>query len=614
MGRLSRAFRADSCQSSAIQQAAGVHESHGERDAHRLFRRFGLVLNVPISKFSLESGDGSKPTDVPFLKISDFFRTLLSKHAKLLFGGFDAGQEAQELCEMFWTRYELHHPEHIIFQEVPQQQRRFVLPLLWHGDKGRGHGKNPVFVCSFESPFGLPHGIRASGARHMRTQTKQQHGGRLGWSCAKRALDSGDTAGDEDACSIKRRKLDNGKFFEAMQHNSRGHTMLTRFLVTALPAKVMKASPEVFTKLYEEVCKDLQHLWASGVEVESVKYRACLIGIKGDYEYLMECGNFKRHHGRVGSVRENAMCPFCMAGSPNVPFENFSESPEWLATENTVEPWEEEPPWVRCPYSLLRQADMFKCDVFHTLKYGFCRDLAASLLIFLGFLGYFDLGGDLAESRSVEARLERAFNMFSLFCLSEGRNTTLKRFSKQNLHRQTSASFPWLGGKGSDTVLVMMFLDFFVGLCQADPKQASHNQLLCGMRQTLRGALDFLGTMHSHDIYLPTSCASFFLKSGYRLLRGYSFLARKALEHDLKLFDIRPKLHMFHHILCRVSRQVRANHAWVLSPAIHNNEANEDFIGRVSRLSRRVSPRLVSDRVLRRYLIGARLAFRRAGV
>ena len=48
--------------------------------------------------------------------------------------------------------------------------------------------------------------------------------------------------------------------------------------------------------------------------------------------------------------------------------------------------------------------------------------------------------------------------------------------------------------------------------------------------------------------------------------------------------------------------------------AVYNCEANEDFIGRISRLSRRVSPRKTTLRTIERYLVGCKLAFKRAGV
>lgn len=92
--------------------------------------------------------------------------------------------------------------------------------------------------------------------------------------------------------------------------------------------------------------------------------------------------------------------------------------------------------------------------------------------------------------------------------------------------------------------------------------------------------------------------------TGMHFLRCYSKLASKALELERPLFVYKPKIHYFHHILidlqCVLQRGGKP-----LNPLAYSCAMAEDFIGRASLLSRRVSPVTTQWRVLQRYLAGA---------
>ena len=603
--------------------AAKVSDSHGERDCLRIFRRYGLYFHVPISSLHVQSPgeeSGVGPADIPYLKISDFFKVLLKKHARLLFGGIPQGEDSKELLRIFWSRYKDYHPEHVIYRCCSEGERQMILPICLHGDKGRGYQKSPVYCYSWEPVFGLPEAVRNAGSkadriRQNRRAAKQCHGGNLNATCSKRAREFSafnEPSICEDTCSIKRRKLENFKFHEALQPNFRGCSLLSHFLIGAVPSKVFKANPLIIPALQEAITKDLQFLFKEGVTVNGTTFRACLIGSKGDFEEHYEAGNFVRYHGNVGTRNSNRMCPFCHAGDSAHPFEDVGSNAAWLQTVFETPPWETEPALAQAPFTDAKPASLFKVDMFHTLKYGFCRDLVGSLLLYLARLTYFD--GDENESKAVDERLSRAFSWFSMWQLAFSKNSTLKRFSKSNLHCKKANQFPWIGGKGADTVLTMMWLDWFLAMCMRDPREPSHQELLAAMQETVKGGLSFIGVMHSHDLFLPPSCAAFFHRSGLRLLRGYAYLAQQALNENLNLFCLRPKIHYYDHALLELRCQLEAGHPWILSPAIFNCEACEDFIGRISRLSRRVSPRKCSERVIHRYLVGVHLLFERAGM
>ena len=119
----------------------------------------------------------------------------------------------------------------------------------------------------------------------------------------------------------------------------------------------------------------------------------------------------------------------------------------------------------QCHSAMSTQLFSTKRDMFHTIKHGVGREACASILLMLAYRTYFDHDGD---SRNLPDRLSRAFQLFKLWCLSEHKVASLKNFTRANLHFTKAGSFPFLGGKGADVTLVLMFLDFFTN-CPIKP-------------------------------------------------------------------------------------------------------------------------------------------------
>ena len=83
-----------------MEAAAKVHETHGERDSQRLFRKHNMVLNVPVSTLKVGRVDeDTQPVDCPVLRISSYFQLLLQRHPKLLFAGLHESSDRQQLLQ-----------------------------------------------------------------------------------------------------------------------------------------------------------------------------------------------------------------------------------------------------------------------------------------------------------------------------------------------------------------------------------------------------------------------------------------------------------------------------------------------------------------------------------
>ena len=149
VGKLARAFAAEleSEPSAGLAAASRVHLKHGERDCHRVFKRFGLALRIPVSELQVPVEEGF-PVRIPHLKILDFFSAMLKRHPKLLFGGLKVGNGSRQLCQQFWERFRLYQPDHEIYATYSREEWGYIVPLLVHGDKGRGRAKLPCFVFS----------------------------------------------------------------------------------------------------------------------------------------------------------------------------------------------------------------------------------------------------------------------------------------------------------------------------------------------------------------------------------------------------------------------------------------------------------------------------------
>ena len=616
MGQIARAFKDEQATgqaSAGVDSAAKVHTHHGERDAHRAFRRFGLTLKVATSELSVPAEEG-EPSIIPHLKVVDLFACILEHHPKALLGGMPIGESSQKQCQQFWERFKLAQPDHKVFETYPSREDwKTIIPLCLHGDKGRGMSKLPCYVFSWEPCIGVSENVRQKGPGY---RSPGVHGNKLSWSCAKRKRDQcpdlDEPPGACESCPLHHEHRADSKH-ASIPHNGKGHSFLSKFLFAAIPHKVFKNNDRVVPAVLDALADGMLELFTTGVQQSGLCFRAAVCGIKGDLEFHHEAAVYDRCYATAGTVNNLMMCPQCHAGTDQFPYTDVSDSPAWASTCHASLPWSAVPRLSRIPFSSARPAAFYRFDIFHCLKFGILKDLAACVLIELSGHGMFDSAGG-HESKGLPARLERAHMLFKLWCVAEHRTPSIRKFTKGTLHVTKKEGFPFLSGKGSDAVLCCMFLLFFVRLNLPEVQDPDLKRLLKAMEETFAGALDFIGVHHSHQAFLKPYCAKFLHVSGMKLLRGYAYLASRAIQEGKRLYSLRPKLHYYHHVLIELEAQIRRQDAWCLNPALFGCESNEDYIGRISRISRKVSPKATSRRTLDRYLVAVKLMFRKHGL
>ena len=147
-----------------------------------------------------------------------------------------------------------------------------------------------------------------------------------------------------------------------------------------------------------------------------------------------------------------------------------------------------------------------------------------------------------------------------------------------------------------DTVLLMRWIVVQSGAFIFDPVKQEDAPLLRLIRDTAASGLAYYDRMYAHGLFLDRSCAMALYNDGNRFITGYCALAKACLGGPC-LFGIKPKMHMWRHSLLDIHQSLSDGAQFVVSPLIYNCEQNEDAIGRLSTLSRRLDSRNISGRI-----------------
>ena len=555
-------------------------EGNASRDVHDMLSTFNLGLRVPRECITYAVDTGEAPIHLPWIRPSQWVSYLVATHPEAMFG---TTTQVGDQLQAFWECYRESHPGHQVFAS---SRLRRTIPLLLHGDEGRYLKRSNYLITTVESCLGRP-------------ASKMQ-------CCTCKADPVLSRYNDLDVEPHPKRAR------ASKQHcNSTGHPYLSKFLCCGMATKEYKEHPELMFEAFRLLAEDLEDLCSNGVEIHGHgRFYGGFLGLKGDMAFHHKIGHFTRSYRNLGKERDLAMCHLCNAGEEHVPFESVEDTPAWEDTFCVSEPWpEDDPPDLSSiPFDPLCRPAMFRLDVFHLWKVGLGRDLVGSGVVVLCLLGYFDFEAGCTEN--IDDRLSRAHSCFRLWCLGSRSTAALRSFSKLNFNCKTLAKFPWANVKGSDCTLLSKWLLFFLRN-QTKPKP-EHKRLLRGLEGTLESSLLFFGILHSHRLWLPRHCAQRAQHALSTTIRGYMFCAIQSKALDIRAFGIKPKLHGLHHVSLEMLHALRGGAEWVLSPMCYSCESNEDMVGKVARLARKVSARLVNQRVFDRIMFKTKALFVRS--
>ena len=282
------------------------------------------------------------------------------------------------------------------------------------------------------------------------------------------------------------------------------------------------------------------------------------IGLKGDLKFHKDITvGLTRSYANMGRTRHLMMCSYCFAGLEAYPFEETDEEPEWSQTLHAARPWERDPVLCSIPFDSQHPEFSLKLDPFHILKVGFNRDVVGSIIVTVARLQYFDFSDD--ESMGIPARLKRAHELFRLWCSTSHKSPGLRSFTTAFFNIKGQSSSPWTNSKGSDSTLLLKWLNFFLAITlQTVPRaQQDRKDLFKVMIQLVRNILDLQQLCQEHGLFMPKPCGERLHYLITTICRSYHWLARKVILMMISGFSLKPKYHALKHIAYQLRRELQ---------------------------------------------------------
>ena len=576
-----------------MQSAVGRKASalkNPEDYAEAYFKKKGLSL--PINVQELHHGIGQSEIKTWYVSPQEWISYLMSTDPQLLTG---AGEPHENLYS-FWCGYRSAHPHHEVYSSPRANELHNTLPVIIHGDEGRGLKKGKCMVMSYQSPLG----------------SARKPASRNACSCSSALASRPDlpqfgVGDDPDPYSMSAKVR---KTLKAQTTNYCGHTYLSRWLLFSLGSWIYLKHPEVLDTLVSRVAADMKDLFENGVLVGGRRIYAACIGVKGDLDWHRQVYLLLRSYAHVGTKYTGPICHACLAGGNGPLFEDYSEDPVWATSVFVQRPWDTNgpsPSLCAIP-SFPAPEELIQLDPFHIVKMGVGRSVAGGVLVFLIRQKYFDHAG---STQNFKDRLERAHSSFALYCSSQRKYPALRSFTKAFLNMKSLASAPWVATKGSDTTLMLQWLSFYVGLTLQGNPLAAHVQLLKDMHRLCKATVESMSMLHTHGLWMERACGRLLYIQLMRTLRGYQLFGSKCLSMGYRAFIQKPKNHALHHVAWSLKQQLVLGSPLILNPEAFSCEPDEDFIGRVSRLSRKLDVRKQGSRVFARMFLKIRPLRRR---
>ena len=155
-------------------------------------------------------------------------------------------------------------------------------------------------------------------------------------------------------------------------------------------------------------------------------------------------------------------------------------------------------------------------------RLGIARNFLASALILLCYDGRYDFATD---SKAVVERLARAWASFTLWCQACGKSpASMRSFSREKLHYATASSYPFIGCRGSDTVLLLKYVRWYTLLLI---QGGTNTQVLRLLKKGCEQGLAFQA-IHGHGLWLVPHCRDEIKLAAKGFCHTYSRLAARS--------------------------------------------------------------------------------------
>eukprot|EP00438_Fugacium_kawagutii_P031449 Skav200325 [mRNA] locus=scaffold1760:150800:168374:- [translate_table: standard] len=540
-----------------------LSKASGERGVHRVVKKFQVTLPVEIS--DLPKRRGIRFTgDFKAITLRAWCKFILEHNLWHALVGLHKPDDARERAILleFWKRFEVMKPHHQLWQEFSQYNidRSRCCPVLLHGDEGRGKKRSGFLVVAYHSYIGF-------GTAASKERKKHRPYARMGLNYTE-------------------------------------STYMTRMLTAVLP-KMYK--DEVAFETIMEFVKDcaLDVLRNGVLSPHGPTHHMAVLHCSGDWAFLVKAGKLtrsfscveKRPRG-INSI-PRGICHMCKAGQLNLPFEDFGRNPIWEPTmfEAGDSPFTARPVLLGIPHEPSAEPGFFAYDLWHAFHLGLGKTFTASALALIS---------DRMHSSNVDGRFAELTLVFLQWCDETRTTPFLTTVTKDSIGWQDRNQYPnGMWSKGHVTTCFMRFLAHWLN---------THDVSDCVMLTMCREATDAINRcfalLYSEDLWLRRDVAQQVGQDGLKFMGLYQRLARYAFDNGRALWVFMPKGHVCHHIFLDCAN---ARAGWHMSPLAHAVQLSEDFVGKTSRLARRVHPSQAIVRVLQRSLQSSFRAWKDAG-
>lgn len=550
-------------------------EKNAERDCHRLMaNRLELSLPIPQSTLKVEDSEG-RDLHLPVLRLRDWAQYLVDgNHTHILTGLTTPDWKREsDILTAFWANYEIQEPTHPVFEMARRGELELCkcFPMVAHGDEGRGRKRTGFLVLNFHSVLGRGVMVNKKKKRKKLTDT---------WAC--------------------------------MSPNYHGHTLTSRFLLAAMPKYLYTGNNEhIFGEVMDLAAQEAQNMLSTGT-IDGThgrgKFTMATLHICGDWPWLADSGYLLRSFRNVQKhkTRKKApvgVCHQCQAGQLGVDFEQINTArPTWLRTMFSQDlcdaNWKS--PLLEIPHPPGKTALLWQWDIFHTWHLGVSRCFLGSFLAILS---------ELQPETSIDDRFNSMSALYLDFCRLKHRRAHITKITKELIGWSTTTTYPTGGWHKGD--LSTSLMSWVAWRYEREGHGWSPMLKLAG--QAAIEGNDFLKTLFDGEAWLTPREAKKAAGLSLGFLRKYSKLARMAWRDSVTLWVLMPKFHSLHHL--SITLLHGSEKGKVLNPLCYGAQADEDFIGRPSRLARRVTanPVMCCSRVIQRYLEASYAEWIKAG-
>ena len=547
---------------STIGCLAKCGEKNSERDMHRLTRKFGLTLPVKITETSVGSWQ------IPVLLLSSWLQFFLDYNLVHLMSGLRAPDPHRCAAQWksFWESYQKIAPQHPIYERAARGEVDLsrCIGLLLHGDEGRTKKKAALLVISAQSI--------------------------LGFGC------------NQSPCGPEP--------YAKQLLNFSEHTMITRWLMGCLPKSYYdeEGGDNIFQQYLQVFVPDLQQIYEHGLRgVTGELFHFVVLHTKGDWPFLAKAFSLTRSFSNVSKGPTSAgtskgICHCCLADRAEVPWEDwYSGNPVWRQTLGAESAFLGSPSLLSLAHDATNPEGFLGQDCFHAWHLGASKQFLASALVLLS---------ETYPGRSVPARFDSMAREFFQWCRRNKQNPIIRKLGRETVGWPSTSDYPvaaW--SKGSTSTVV---LRWFLVACASRFALIEEGSLLQGTYAAAKEIHQFFSKSFREGVWVSRNKALELSAHGFAFLKKHGEVAKQAHRAGRSLFLFMPNLHRLHHLfyLLYDNAQVSNQCLNILSLSC---QMDEDYIGRPSRVSRRVGVRQVILRTLQRSLASSYAKFVKRG-